>query len=442
MKMESKPMNSLSETDNFLRSQFEKLQKESRRGSVESMVTLAFSGARCAELLTELLISGNQSYEETIERAAEVAQAWPISYPALDDGRTNRLAEQIPRGLKRSLKITRSSLKATGRRVGDHPEVSTFLDHALRHENLVPFGNNGSFELASIMGALIVLHKECVKGNSNAATVVAMFGVRISKFLEDLLDYRLESNIRKALRSAAMKVQEWPIRLGHKTDLKQLRQLVPKGLGKGMGFRIYKEPGTLGDRDFDPETRLGFAFTYLQDMERTRDLAQRYDSRRAALAWELARQGRAAYAVLFNKHYQMARPHAVTNIVSMLIGNFRQHAGSPIAMAPPHFKEIVGIIKKLLDVVPSGTGTIWHQLRDLPDFQNENVDVWWQNAMLLAHIRCRGEWEQGAWPDGIRSAAKQLVLAGSGAKYCYKETVGLWIRDGFLGLADGDTTAR
>ena len=163
-------MNSLSETDNFLRSQFEKLQKESRRGSVESMVTLAFSGARCAELLTELLISGNQSYEETIERAAEVAQAWPILYPALDDGRTNRLAEQIPRGLKRSLKITRSSLKATGRRVGDHPEVSTFLDHALRHENLVPFGNNGSFELASIMGALIVLHKECVKGNICAFT--------------------------------------------------------------------------------------------------------------------------------------------------------------------------------------------------------------------------------------------------------------------------------
>ena len=436
-------MNSLSKTEDFLRSQFEKLQKECRRGSVESMVTLAFSGARCAELLTELLNSENQSYGKTVESAAEVAQAWPILYPALDDGRTNRIVEQIPKGLKRSLKIGRSYLKATGRRVDDHPEVSTFLEHALRHENLVRFGNDGSFELASIMGALIVLHRECVKGNSNAATVVAMFGVRISELLEDLLDYPLESNIGKALKSAARKVPEWPIRLGHKTDLKELCQLVPDSLGRGMGFRINKEIGTLSDRDFDPETRLGFAFTYFQDMDRARDLAQRYDNRRAALAWELARQGRAAYAVLFNKHYQMARPRVVPTIVNMLPDNFWHHAGNPIANAPSSLRQIVEITKKLLDVVPSGTSTIWHQLRDLPDFQNENVDVWWQTAMLLARIRCRGRWEQGAWPTGIRNAAERRNLKTEpGKESFYERAVGRWIRQGFLELVGGDTTAR
>lgn len=223
-------MNSLNETEELLRSQFEELKKECLKGSDKAITTLVFSGARCAELLAEQLLQGSSSGKTAVEEASKVANAWPISYPALDDGRTNRIEEQLPFGLKEGLKISRSYLTATGRRAIEYQEVDTFLDHALKHEDLVRFRENERFELASIMGALIVLHRECIKGNCYAAAVVAKFGVQVSELLEDLLGDPDGSKIGKALQAAARKAPEWPISLRHKEDLKQLRQRVPRCL--------------------------------------------------------------------------------------------------------------------------------------------------------------------------------------------------------------------
>jgi len=156
--------------------------------------------------------------------------------------------------------------------------------------------------LASIMASLILLHRACLKGCPHAAEIVTSTGVQCAELLSHLLDCPIGTKGRKAAESAALECPEWPIVLHEGVDLLKLNDLVPLNHGKDLGFNIHKPQGVRRNIDFDPRSRVGFAFTYFQDLERARNLAFRYPSHYTAILGELSRQGHAAYAVLFDKH--------------------------------------------------------------------------------------------------------------------------------------------
>lgn len=428
-------MNILDQTAAHIETQIVAWEKKCWKVESKAAINLAFCGARCAEMLTELYQSGeNSPGKMAVEGAAKQATAWPVAYPALADGRTNRIAEQVPAGLKDSLKFSTRVLRATGRRVEERPGVKTFLEHAMQHENLVRNESSKHSGLASIMGALIVLHRQCLKGSDPAAAIVAAVGVRCSKLLSELLDYPENSKQRKAAEAAALVSPEWPVSIQTRKDLHDINQSVPRCLGQGLGFCISKESGTKADRDFDPETRFGFAFTYFQDLMRARDLALRYDSHGAALAWELARQCRAAGSVLFDRQYLKSRFHVVPKVIDQLPESFWKYAANGISQIPAGCKEIVAITKKLLDVVPAGTSGIWRRLGELPDFNRDNLDTWVKAGVLLAQMRCGGKWANGPWPQILKDAANKR--AKFDADSSHETAVRDWLSYGFDRLVD------
>lgn len=432
-------MSPFADTEALLQKRLGELRTQCLRGSENALMTLVFSGTLCAKLLAEQLIQEESKGNAAIEgAAAATAKGWPISFPALDDGRTNRVVEQLPNGLKQSLKINRSDLKATGRHTGEHQELDTFLEHSLKHEGVVLSTDKKGSALGSIMGALIVLHRECAKGNIEVASVVADFGVRISELLEELMSLPEESKTAKALLITARKVSEWPIHLRHRENLKELQLRVPDCLGMDLGFRINKRPGTRADRDLSSSARSGFAFGYFKDLETARKLAQKYDSPDKAHYSRLIEQAKAASEVLFDRDYQKKRNHVVPKINAALPTDLLSLAQTPMEDVPPEYQVIAAITRKLLDVVPFGTHPMWTELRELPDLSGETLQRWIETAMSLAEIRCKGNWAGGEWPPKISKAVKKRLIA-TGAKdenYLFKEVIGLWMQQGFHNLCD------
>lgn len=426
-------MSPLANTEALLQKRLGELKTQCLRGSEGAPVTLVFSGNLCAKLLSELLLQHKTKGSAAVEHAARTAKAWPISYPSLDDGRNNRIREQLPDGLKGSLKISRSYLKATGRQSDEHQEVETFLQHSLTHKSHFESGGKKRSELASIMGALIVLHRDCVRGNGDAASIVADFGVRISELLKELLNSSGDSKIEGAIRTTSRQASEWPIHLGHKENLKQLHLRVPDDLGRDLGFRICKKSGTRADRDLSKDARSGFAFAYFKDLDTARKLAREYESPDDAHYSRLIKQGNAALQVLSDSNYKKKRSHVLPKINAALPADLLGLAQIPIADVPLGYQDIAAITKRLLNVVPFGTHPMWAELRELPNLSQDSLQCWINTAMRLAEIRCKGNWAKGEWPPMIAEAAMKRLIA-SGAKdedYLYKEVVGLWLKQGF-----------
>ena len=426
-------MTSVVEAEALLLSRYEELKTNCLQGSREALMTMAVSSTRCAKLLTEQLVQASSNGKTAVEEASKTAKSWPISFPALDDGRTNRILEQLPVGLKKSLKINRSYLNATGRHISEHQDENTFLMHALKHE--APFfcdGTNQS-KSADVMVPLIILHRKCRKGDINAASIVAEFGVRASELLEELQASTVGSEIRHSLQAVAEELPEWPIHLRHKEDLTELKRRVPKDLGKGLGFRITKRQGTRSDRDFTSDARGGFAFGYFKDLETARKLAREYVDPHEAHYLGLIAQGDAAAEILFNSDYLKLMPEVLQSILADLPADLLKYVQKPMAEIPLEHRDLAVITKKLSNVVPAGTHQMWIQLRDLPDLSQESLQLWIDTAIRLAEIRCQGNWASGEWPPKIAEAAEnRLIQTGvTDENYLYKEAVKLWLKQGF-----------
>ena len=432
-------MKALHKAEDLLRLRFDEMERKCLEGSEESIIRAAFCGTLCCRLLVEQLHIDGSEGMTAVEDVAKVADGWPISYPALDDGRTNRIAEQLPKGLKQRLKIGRSYLKATGHRTGAHQEIEEFLEHARKHDDQSSVEPAKS-ELAPIMGALILLHRECIKGNRDAVSIVARFGVRVCVMLESLLEHPTKSKVGKSLRSASDRIAEWPLHLRHKEDLMQLKLRVPDNLGKKLGFRITKKTGTKADRDLSCDARSGFALSYFRDLEEARELARKYEDPFTAQMGELINQAAAAAKVLFDPNYQEMRSHVVPKIIKQLPKDLIGLAEKPLSETPPEMHDIAAITKKLLNVVPLGTEQMWNELKELPGLTPKSLKVWIAHAKKLAKLRCKSVWENGEWPPGITTAVENRT-ATSGAKNqnkLFQEAVGLWLEQGFANIvSDG-----
>ncbi len=254
----------------ILEKSFATLQAECQVGSNKAARAMANSGARCAELLAELLqLDDGSPGKVAVENAAKKAQAWLISYPALDDGRPNRIADQIPAGLKVSLKISTRALRATGKPRPERPGVKTFLEEGIDQlDESVGIGIQSILAKGAIMGALIMLRRECAKGDVQAVLIVANAGVKFADFLAEMNGSPRGSVEKLVVTSAARECPEWPVALCYRSNLGLIHRLVPPMLGRGSAIRIKKYPGTKADRFFNIDSRVGFANHFLEELPR------------------------------------------------------------------------------------------------------------------------------------------------------------------------------
>ena len=400
-----------------LDAEIQDLRLQCRAGDHVAAGVVAYCGARCSQLLVE--VSSKDSLgKQTVCDAAEQATRWPIAYPALDDGRTNRIKQQVPIMLGRRLKLRVNKPKGTGMDRTVHPEVRTFLEEALR--NVGPDGRNHGSQSnrASIMAALIVLFRMCIEGNCDAVGLVAECGVELSELLTEHLLRPSESSLeRMAVEEAARNAPEWPtVFYATKKGTHYFSSVrTPPMLGARLGFEIKKPNGTKSDREFGEDRRVGFALTYLDQLRRGRHLAKIYRTPRNAFWWELARQGHAAWLVLLQLGWSRL--------------NFFEMVRVDVAIKH-------GITNSLLEVVPLGLGKIWKTLPHLPDFGRNTVEVWTNAAMAFAEAKCGGDWADGPWPENLKTDAEARVLnEGTGEVAAYEEAVGLWMTYGFQQLA-------
>lgn len=394
------------------------LAERCRKGDHVAACVVAFCGARCSQVLVET-ISESPLGKRAIEKAASLSAKWPIAYPALEDGRTNRIKEQVPLMLGKDLGLRVNAPKGTGKHRSAPPEVRTFLEESLHQVG--PDGKNygSQSSRAAIMAALIALFHRCKTGDSEAASSVAECGVLFSELLADLLRLPRSSEGRKAAESAAREAPEWPTVFGAtKKGTHYLSEVsTPSMLGQGLEFRIEKHEGTKSDREFDEDQRVGFAFKYFMQLKRGRHLARIYKNPRIAFWWELARQGHAAWLILSRRGF---RPDFVK-------------------MSKVDAATIREITNSLWEVVPRGLGDIWEILPQLPALDSRTVEIWTHAAMALAKAKCGGDWVNGPWPQSVKSDALSRCFYEPRAnpEGAYEEAVGLWMKYGFLKLADG-----
>ena len=186
-------------------------------------------------------------------------------------------------------------------------------------------------------------------------------------------------------------------------------------LGDGIGFRISKHAGTKSDRDFDSNARVGFALEYRNVLDRGRQLACQYESWNSARFGEILRQASVASAVLFATGFKLDT--------------------SKIRETDRDAAEMIK--ENLLHAVPEEIKGIWRSLSMLPDFKNNTVHVWTRAAMAVAKARCGGDWVNGPWPEKLKGDADARTRENCSEKYAFREAVEIWIKYGFLQLADG-----
>lgn len=405
-------MNVVDLAERMLGNGFAALQTECRMGVTKGARAIAYSGVRCAELLSEVLHSGNRPDSgNVIEEAAKRASAWLIAYPALDDGRTNRLAYQLPQGLKVSLKISARSLRATKKFRNDHPGVKTFLEEGVEHlDGPVGSGVRRMFGIGAIKGALIMLHRECRMGDVNAALIVAKAGVAFADFLAARLENPDNSKEFRAIMDAAPECSEWPVALRAGSRIDQLDQLIPPKLGQDSPIRIRKRRGTKPDRIFDAMSRVGLANYFLDELQRGRRLAREYDDGDTANLLEIIKRRGVAESVLGHDGFQR----------------------SPEILASLDRNTLDELILETGTIVPCGYEELWQEWKRLPDFNRKNLEKWLTAAMNLAHAICDGDWDSGPWPPSLKTVAENRTKAtGQGIDTSCQEMLRRSLRDGF-----------
>ena len=391
---------------------FASLQTECRMGVGKGARAMAYSGVRCAELLSELLHSSNiPNCRKVVEDAARKAPAWLIAYPALDDGRTNRIARQLPEGLKISLKISARPLRATKKFRNERPGVKTFLEEGIDHLNeSTGSGVRRMFGMGAVKGALIMLHRECMKGDVNAVLLVAKAGVKFADFLAEKLESSDNSKEFRAVMSAAPECPEWPVALRVGSRIDQLDLVIPSTLGQDSPIRIRKHSGTKPDRIFDAISRVGLANYFLDELQRGRRLAREYEDGDTANMLELINQGRVAKSVLGQD-------------------GFQRH---PAIFVSVDRNTLDALILETGTIVPRGYEELWQDWKRLPDFNRKNLEKWLTAAMKLAHATCEGKWVDGPWPSSLKTVAENRTKAtGQGIEVSYQEMLRRSLRDGF-----------
>ncbi len=409
-------MKELQQNRTTILAEIEALAQLCRNGDSVAASVVAFCGARCSQLLVEVKAESSLG-KGAVEKAAQHASKWPIAYPALEDGRTNRIKEQVPLMLGRSLGLRVNKPKGTGMERSVRPGVRSLLEEALHQ--VAPDGKNHESQSnrAAIMASLINLFRRCNRGDSDAASIVAGCGVLFAELLADLLQSPRTSPGRKAAEEAARDAPEWPtaFQATRKGTHYVSEVCTPSMLGASLEFRINKHEGTKSDRELGEDQRVGFAFMYFEQLKRGRHLAKIYDTPRTAFWWELARQGHAAALVLRQPNFRLDT------------SNFK------------HVKvaAVRGIISELLGVVPHGLSKIWPILPILPGFDSKTTGVWIRSAVALAEAKCGGNWAKGPWPANLKTDAATRMSEGSGESPAHLEAVQLWMEYGFLKLADG-----
>lgn len=405
-------MSVLGLAEKMLEKGFASLQTECRMGVGKGARAIAYSGVRCAELLSELLHSINDPVRRNaVEDAARKAPAWLIAYPALDDGRTNRIASQLPEGLKISLKISARPLRATKKFRNERPGVKTFLAEGIDHLNeSTGSGVRRMFGMGAVKAALIMLHRECTKGDANAVLLVAKAGVEFADFLAAMLESSVNSKEFRAVMSAAPECPEWPVALRAGSRIDRLDEMIPSTLGQDSPIRIRKHSGTKPDRIFDAISRVGLANYFLDELQRGRRLAREYTDGDTANLLELISQGRVAKSVLGQD-------------------GFERH---PAIFASVDRNTLEALILETGTIVPRGYEELWQDWRRLPDFNRKNLEEWLTAAMKLAHATCEGKWADGPWPPSLKTVAENRTQAtGQGIEVSYQEMLRRSLRDGF-----------
>ena len=410
-------MKELQQNRTTIIAEIETLAQRCREGDSVAAGVVAFCGARCSQLLVEVKTESSLG-KRAIEKSAQHASKWPIAFPALEDGRTNRIKEQVPLMLGRSLGLRVNKPKGTGMDRSVRPGVRSILEEALHQVGLDGKNHESQSNRAAIMAALISLFRWCIRGDSDAVGIVAECGVLFAELLADLLQSPRTSPGRKAAEEAARGAPEWPT--AFQATIKGTHYFskvcIPSMLGDSQEFRIDKHEGTKSDREFGEDQRVGFAFMYFEQLKRGCYLAKIYDSHRTAFWWELARQGHAAALVLGQPNFRLEK----SNLLRLKAGNFRE------------------IMAELLGVVPHGLKNIWPILPILPGFDSNTTGVWIRAAVALAEAKCAGDWANGPWPANLKTdAAFRMSDVGSGEDPAHKEAVQLWMEYGFLKLADG-----
>ena len=399
----------------ILEKSFATLQAECQVGSNKAARAMANSGARCAELLAELLqLDDGSPGKVAVENAAKKAQAWLISYPALDDGRPNRIADQIPAGLKVSLKISTRALRATGKPRPERPGVKTFLEEGIDQlDESVGIGIQSILAKGAIMGALIMLRRECAKGDVQAVLIVANAGVKFADFLAEMNGSPRGSVEKLVVTSAARECPEWPVALCYRSNLGLIHRLVPPMLGRGSAIRIKKYPGTKADRFFNIDSRVGFANHFLEELQEGRRLARKYDDGDTANLLEMIERSKIAHSAIGKKGFQI----------------------DPKIYSSVHRDTLDELILAQGTLVPCGYEKNWKEWKHLPIFSEKNLERWIVAALNLADAICDGKWDQYPWPSSLISEGKQRQK-NTGAKLATgcKAAVKSWINEGFENL--------
>jgi hypothetical protein len=411
-------MNDLALNGGVIEAELRILASLCKKGDCSAAGAVAFCGARCAELLHELQnLPDLQPGKEAVEMAARRSSEWPIAFPSVEDGRTNRIQEQAPAMLGVDLGIRLKKLPGTGRRQEKRPGVRTFLEDALQQPDRGFITNGSERSKAAIMASLIALDRFCKAGEHEAASMVATLGVRFADLLFGFMQSRNATPERRALNAAARLAPEWPVvfraREGGRAN--KIEDQVPSMLGEGMGFRTNKHAGTKADRDFDSGARVGFASEYRDLLDRGRRLAEKYQNWNAAHFGEILGQAIAAGSVLRQPGFKLDL--------------------SKIRETDPATVELIG--NDLISVVPGELKGIWRSLSKLPDFKKNTVEIWTRAAMELAKAQCGGDWVNGPWPDKLKSDAVVRMDENCSDKYAFREAVELWMKYGFSQLVDG-----
>ena len=262
---------------------------------------------------------------------------------------------------------------------------------------------------AAIVVALKNLMMLGKNGDVNAVRAIVEYGLLCAEFLRNSSKMPQSSPERKCVEQAARLAMEWPIACPAIEDMRKasISEKVPSMLGENQPFRVNKKPKAKANRDFNPNSRTGFAFTYFQRVNEAYEWTRLYSTPAEFFTGELRKRG--AFRII-----SALQPHCSKELWSSVI----------------KAEETVGSVFK------KNWMNSWDVISKLPVFCRSTSDAWVNAAMEIANADCGSNWATGPWPIMLQSAAnRRRKREVYDKELAYKDRVSNWIKYGFKALA-------